>query len=171
MNTDAPFPVVALDPALLARTLFGQGARVLLFGAPGVGKSTLAAQLAAELSRAGRSCACISADPGSPLFGMPGHPTSCLMNSYLFLLPVIRKMARLPGRRGDRVEAKLGRRVLGSVGRKQFLTVRLEGGVAHPVFKKSGAITSMANADGYIVLHLDLDVIEAGEEVTVTLLG
>ncbi|MEK7354774.1 MAG: gephyrin-like molybdotransferase Glp, partial [Chloroflexota bacterium] len=27
---------------------------------------------------------------GKPLFGMPGYPTSCLINSYLFLLPVVR---------------------------------------------------------------------------------
>ena len=43
-------------------------------------------------------------------------------------------------------------------------------GVAHPVFKKSGAITSMADADGYIVLPVNLDVIEENEEVTVTVL-
>lgn len=46
--------------------------RVLLFGPPGVGKSTLAAQLADALWRAGRSCQCISADPGLPAFGVPG---------------------------------------------------------------------------------------------------
>ena len=42
--------------------------------------------------------------------------------------------------------------------------------VAYPVFKKSGDITSMANADGYIILPVNLDVVEEGEEVTVTLL-
>ena len=31
-------------------------------------------------------------------------------------------------------------------------------------------ITSMANADGYVVLPVNLDVIDEGEEVTVTLL-
>jgi molybdopterin molybdotransferase len=36
---------------------------------------------------------------GKPLMGMPGYPTSCLINSYLFLIPAIRKMARLPSRR------------------------------------------------------------------------
>jgi molybdenum cofactor synthesis domain-containing protein len=108
---------------------------------------------------------------GTPILGMPGYPTSCLSNAYIFLAPALRRLAGLPAAEPRRVTAKMGMRYVSSSGREQFLTVRLEGGVAHPVFKKSGAITSMANADGYIVLPLDLDVIEEGEEVTVTLLG
>ena len=108
---------------------------------------------------------------GTPILGMPGYPTSCLSNAYIFLAPALRRLAGLPAAEPRRVTARMGMRYVSSSGREQFLTVRLEGGVAHPVFKKSGAITSMANADGYIVLPLDLDVIEEGEEVTVTLLG
>ena len=46
--------------------------RVLLFGAPGIGKSTLAAELACQLGKAGRPAWCICADPGGPTFGVPG---------------------------------------------------------------------------------------------------
>ncbi|MFC1939118.1 gephyrin-like molybdotransferase Glp [Chloroflexota bacterium] len=106
---------------------------------------------------------------GKPLMGMPGYPTSCLINTYLFLLPAVRKMAHLPPRRGEAVEAKLSRRVPGSVGRKQFLTVRIEGDEAVPVFKESGAITSIARADGYIEIAENIDLLEKGEPVTVTL--
>ena len=106
---------------------------------------------------------------GKPFFGMPGYPTSCLINAYLFLLPAVRKMARLPPRRGETVEARLSRRVPGSVGRKQFLTVKVEGGEAIPVFKESGAITSTAKADGYIEIEQNIDLLEKGELVTVTL--
>ena len=66
------FTVLPLQPPLLARRLFERGPRVLLLGAPGVGKSTLAGKLGAELLRCGECCTCISADPGSPLFGVPG---------------------------------------------------------------------------------------------------
>jgi molybdopterin biosynthesis enzyme len=106
---------------------------------------------------------------GKPLLGMPGYPTSCLMNSYLFLLPVVRKMARLPPRVGQTVTARLGRRVPGNVGRRQFLTVRVENGEAVLAFKESGAITSIANADGYIEIPENVDNVEKGEQVTVTL--
>ncbi|MFC1933853.1 gephyrin-like molybdotransferase Glp [Chloroflexota bacterium] len=106
---------------------------------------------------------------GKPLMGMPGYPTSCLINTYLFLLPAIRKMAHLPPRIGETVEARLSRRVPGSVGRKQFLTVKIEGNEAVPVFKESGAITSIAEADGYIEIAENVDLLEKGEPVTVTL--
>jgi molybdenum cofactor synthesis domain-containing protein len=106
---------------------------------------------------------------GKPLMGMPGYPTSCLINSYLFLIPAIRKMARLPSRKGDTVKAKLSRRVPGSTGRRQFLTVKLVGDEAVSVFKESGAITSIAEADGYIEIPENIDLLEKGDIVTVTL--
>lgn len=107
---------------------------------------------------------------GKPVFGMPGHPTSCLSNAYIFLIPSIRKMARLPINIARTVRAKIGKRIVSSSGRKQFLTVQLDNNIAYPVFKHSGAITSMAQADGYIMLPVNLDVIEEGEEIDVILL-
>ncbi len=106
---------------------------------------------------------------GKPLMGMPGYPTSCLINTYLFILPAVRKMAHLPPRRGETIEARLSRRVPGSVGRRQFLTVKIVGDEAVPVFKESGAITSVAEADGYIEIAQNIDMVEKGEPVTVTL--
>lgn len=106
---------------------------------------------------------------GKPLMGMPGYPTSCLINAYHFLLPAVRKMARLPPRKGDTVRAKLSRRVPGSTGRRQFLTVRLVGDEAVPAFKESGDITSIADADGYIEIAENIDLLEKGDPVVVTL--
>ena len=50
----------------------GSDRRVMLLGQPGVGKSTLARGLAVQLHAAGRSISYLSADPGSPPFGIPG---------------------------------------------------------------------------------------------------
>jgi len=105
----------------------------------------------------------------TPILGMPGYPTSCLSNAYIFLVPAIRKMARLPPKRPRTVKVKMGARIVSASGREQFLTVRIEDDVAYPVFKASGDITSLADADGYIILPVNLDVVEKGEEVTVTL--
>ncbi len=33
---------------------------------------------------------------GTPFFGMPGNPTSCLSNAYILLVPFLRATARLP---------------------------------------------------------------------------
>jgi molybdopterin molybdotransferase len=104
-----------------------------------------------------------------PIMGMPGYPTSCLINAYLFLLPSVRRMAHLLPRKGDTVKAKLSRRMPLSTGRRQFLTVKLVGNEAVPVFKESGAITSIAEADGYIELAENIDLLEKGDPVTVTL--
>lgn len=108
---------------------------------------------------------------GKPVLGMPGYPTSCLSNAYIFLVPVVRKIARLPPKRQITVKAKMAKRAVSASGREQFLPVKLMDGKAYPVFKQSGDITSMAEADGYIILPLNLDVIEEGEEVMVTLFG
>jgi molybdenum cofactor synthesis domain-containing protein len=105
---------------------------------------------------------------GKPLFGMPGYSTSCLVNTYLFLVPVIRKMANLPQKRVEKVKAILTKRTSGTRGRKQFMTVKVEGGKAVPVFTESGAITSIARADGYFEIEAD-GFAEKGETVTVTL--
>jgi len=101
---------------------------------------------------------------------MPGYPTSCLSNSYHFLKPAVRLIARLPPHEMRREKARLSQRIVSTSGRLQFLTVNVSDGVAHPVFKTSGAITSMSNANGYLVLPVNLDVIEEGQEVTVYLL-
>lgn len=107
---------------------------------------------------------------GKPVFGMPGFPTSCLSNAHIFLVPAVRKIARLPSGIERTIRARMGKRIVSSSGRKQFLTVRIENGIAYPVFKHSGAITSMAQADGYIMLPINLDVIEEGEEIEVIML-
>jgi len=106
---------------------------------------------------------------GKPVFGMPGYPTSCLSNTYVFLVPVIRVMARLPPAKPNTVKAKMGKQFVSGSGREQFLPVKLKNGKAYPTFKKSGDITSLAKADGYIILPVNLDVIEEDEEVAVTL--
>ena len=106
---------------------------------------------------------------GKPVFGMPGYPTSCLSNGYMFLVPFVRKMARLPAWEPRTVDAPLARRIVSTTGRHQFYTVKLVDGRAEPAFKASGDITSMANADGYIEIPAQTDVVEAGTVVKVKL--
>jgi molybdenum cofactor synthesis domain-containing protein len=106
---------------------------------------------------------------GKPVLGMPGYPTSCLSNGYMLLVPMLRRMARLPDYHPRRVSAPLTRRIVSTTGRHQFYTVRLAEGTAAPAFKASGDITSMAHADGYIEIPAHVDIVEAGELVEVTL--
>lgn len=113
----------------------------------------------------------LAADCGGKLaLGLPGYPTSCLSSGMLFLEPVMAKMGRRPEATPVAVEARLSRRVVSTIGRTQFLTVRLEDGTAHPAFKESGAITSMAEADGYVIIPSNVDLIDQGEQVKVHML-
>jgi molybdenum cofactor synthesis domain-containing protein len=105
----------------------------------------------------------------TPFFGMPGNPTSCLSNAYILLVPYLRAMARLPVHAPRTVGARLGKRIASAVGRHQFYTVTLQDGVAYPAFKGSGDITSLSQADGYIEIPADQNVVEEGERVVVTL--
>lgn len=103
---------------------------------------------------------------GKPVLGMPGYPTSCLLNAHLLLGPSVLKMARLPARRGLTARAFLSESVSAGSGRQRFQTVAIEGDVARPIFKESGAITGTARADGFIVVPEDT-VLGQGHEVVV----
>lgn len=99
------------DPESIASSLLNHGRRLLLVGATGSGKSTLAALLARILSQRGLTVYCISADPGSPAFGLPGslglarwqadrwHPLRlealCTLDAVRFRLPLVMAVTRL----------------------------------------------------------------------------
>jgi len=106
---------------------------------------------------------------GKPVLGMPGYPTSCLSNGYMLLVPLLQRLARLPIASLRTVVFPLGQRIVSTTGRHQFYTVRIVDGVAMPAFKASGDITSMSQADGYIEIPAQIDIVEKGEMVEVRL--
>src|SRR6187399_2787130 len=56
---------------------------------------------------------------GTPVFGLPGYPTSCLSNAYMMLVPFLRSVARLPPWEARTIDAPLARRVVSTTGRHQ----------------------------------------------------
>jgi len=121
----------------------------------------------------------IAVKPGKPtafgrikgrlFFGMPGYPTSCLSNSYILLAPALRRLARLPQQIVRTLSLPLSTRVVSAPGRHQFYSVRVENGMAVPAFKASGDITSMSQADGYFEIPAEIETVEPGTLVQVTL--
>lgn len=65
-------PALACSATDIVSSVLQRDRRVLLYGPPGVGKSTLAANLGRIIASSGRNCWCLGADPGSPAFGVPG---------------------------------------------------------------------------------------------------
>ncbi|WP_258083954.1 molybdenum cofactor synthesis domain-containing protein [Thermococcus thermotolerans] len=107
---------------------------------------------------------------GKPVFGLPGYPTSCLTNFTLLVAPLLRKLL---GRESEvrKVRKRLAHKVFSVKGRRQFLPVRIEGEKAIPILRGSGAVTSFIEADGFIEVPENVEILEAGEEVEVTFFG
>ena len=105
-----------------------------------------------------------------PLIGLPGHPVAAFFVAKLFVLPVL---ARLEGRimRAWPVRAELSESLNANHGRMQINACRLEeteGKLkAVPIRSKSGLITQLAGADGYLVIGRDLEGLPKGAEVEV----
>ena len=102
------------------------------------------------------------------VLGLPGYPTSALSNFYILVVPIIHKMLGIKPEIKT-VEAKLSRKIVSTVGRYEFLAVKLENNEAVPVMKGSSSITTLAEADGFIEIDENTEVLEKGSIVTVRL--
>jgi molybdopterin molybdotransferase len=106
------------------------------------------------------------------LAGLPGHPVSALM-VFRFLLGWLVK--QLTGQKEPYpVPAAISCNLAGSPGRTTFQPVALRlhsggGYIAEPVFGKSGMISTLTNADGYIVIEQNKEGLREGEAVQVFL--
>lgn len=169
----------AIDAALGRRSLGEGGCDVLVFsGGSSVGERDLILDVIGRMGeivfhgiavKPGKPTV-FGTIQGKPMFGMPGYPTSCLSNAYMLLVPALRAMARLHPRHTHSVSLPLGQRIVSTTGRHQFYTVKVVDGVAMPAFKASGDITSLALADGYIEIPIDVETVDAGTPVVVHLL-
>jgi putative molybdopterin biosynthesis protein len=111
---------------------------------------------------------------GKPLFGLPGYPTSALMMFNLIVKPNISKIAGLAVETATWLEGKVASKIFSAKGRREFLPVHIvkdEVGkhLVYPVLSGSGAITSLALADGFIDIPQNQEFIEEGEAVRVEL--
>ena len=87
----------------------------------------------------------------------------------MLLIPMLRQMANLPANQMRIIEVRTAQRFVSTTGRHQFFTVRIENGKAVAAFKASGDITSMSQADGFIEIGAQTDIVEQGETVEVKL--
>ncbi|WP_371135724.1 molybdopterin biosynthesis protein [Bradyrhizobium sp.] len=116
---------------------------------------------------------CLAVCDGKPVVILPGFPTSAMFTFHDMIVPVLRRMAGLPPRSDARVFAKVPVRIASELGRTEFVMVSLvegDGGlIAYPSGKGSGAITSFAQADGFLKIDALADQMPAGTDAEVTL--
>ncbi len=125
----------------------------------------------------------VAMKPGRPLsfgrvrdavfFGLPGNPVSVMVTFYQFVQPALRALMGDNQTRPITVKAVCGSRLKKRPGRIEYQRGILEREtngriVVHKTGAQgSGILTSMSRANCFIILGMDSDGVEAGEEVDV----
>jgi molybdopterin molybdotransferase len=113
---------------------------------------------------------------GTYLWGLPGQPASTMSVMYAlvcpFLLSIQGARANFPYSRGM-LDATLSTRLPSSHGREDFIPVSLvreeHRWLAKPVFGKSGMVSLLTKADGFVTIAENAEGLDEGSPVTVYL--
>jgi molybdopterin molybdotransferase len=124
----------------------------------------------------------VSVRPGKPtlavraggklVIGMPGHPTSCLSNGFWLVLPVLRKLAGLPGPGWVDGPARLAKSYDSPTpGFTSVIPLRVKDGWGWPTFHDSSAITSLSGANAFALVEGDQATLPRGVRLNVHFLA
>jgi molybdopterin molybdotransferase len=107
---------------------------------------------------------------GVPVIGLPGNPRSALVVFRLIGAPVIRLVGGCTAPPPEpSTRARLSRDLASATGRLDVVQVKVDDGLAVPVFGLSALLSVLTAADGYIVIPDEATGLDAGSEVTVIL--
>ncbi|MCL4410157.1 MAG: molybdopterin-binding protein [Gammaproteobacteria bacterium] len=182
------FGAVPDDKAALSKamqTAVASADMVITSGGVSVGPRDYTPQIVDSLGKPGIVVYGIAVKPGKPttvgfvgekpVFSLPGHPTSALLIFYLLARPLIQRLAGRPATGMKSVRAFAGSRMFSAKGRRTFVMVKLEFDkdcrlIAEPVEAgASGAITTLANADGFVEIAENEQFVDVDQEVSVSL--
>jgi molybdopterin molybdotransferase len=108
---------------------------------------------------------------GKPVFGLPGHPTSCIMVMVRFVLPLVRNLKGEYGHEEKRGSGMLTTNIPSTYGIEEYVRVTVEYTDGRyyitPIFAKSSVISSLSDAAGYVVIPEGREGYEKAEEVEV----
>lgn len=118
---------------------------------------------------------CLAVTGGKPVVILPGFPTSAMFTFHEFVAPVIRLFGGRPVEPRETVPATLAMKTNSEIGRTEYLLVGLvkteRGLSAFPMGKGSGSVTTFSRADGFVTIPRHTEIVDAGEEVQVRLIG
>lgn len=147
---------------------------VLLSGGSSAGDKDMTARVVSELGEV--LIHGLAMKPGKPtvigrigekaVFGLPGHPAAAYFVFLSVILPLIRRITGDPSSEKE-IKGILAVNVPSNHGREEFICVRLENGAVTPLYSKSGIISMLSRADGYIRIDRNTEGLKAGDEVTV----
>ena len=156
---------------------------VAVSGGSSQGKQDFTERIFDECSGGGVFTHGLALKPGKPtilgldgknstlLVGLPGHPMAAMVVFDILVLGTLRKMMGVPEEK--KLRARMEVNVAGGGGRAVCQTVQLipqEGDffAARPLLGKSGLMTVLAAADGYVMIDADKEGLKKGETVEVT---
>ncbi|MDA1137414.1 MAG: molybdopterin biosynthesis protein [Planctomycetota bacterium] len=118
---------------------------------------------------------CIAVIGKTPVIILPGFPTSAIVTFRDLVQPVIRSWAGLPPKSTKVVRATQALRYHSTRGRMEYLMTNLvksgDSYKAYPWSKGSGAVTTFSQADGFIRIPANQEILSEGEEVEAELIG
>jgi len=151
---------------------------VLLSGGSSVGVKDITLDVLLQCPGANLLFHGLAVKPGKPTLGvgigeklaigLPGHPVSALMMFHIICAPLLRSEPSLWR------EGKLEFNLASQPGRDDFIPVQIKeaaGGaiLVHPLLGKSGLMSILAQADGYIHIGYQQQGLKGGEQVRVVL--
>lgn len=106
---------------------------------------------------------------GKPVFGLPGHPASAYIVLIAIVCPLLDRMIGVTTPQKRTVSATLGMNVPSQRGREDYVRVKVNVGIAIPVFGKSGLLNTLVASDGVIRIPAGSEGLEKGSTVEVIL--
>lgn len=170
----------------LKEALKGDYDIILTSGGTSAGIGDLSYRVFDELGKPGVVVHGIAIKPGKPtiiafargklIVGLPGYPTSAMIVFDVFVAPILRELAGLSKKTLRKIKAKAAMRLYSGKGRYEYMLVNLVKGHgddygAYPLLTGSGAITTLAEADGFIEIHANTEMVAEGSSLEVTLLS
>jgi molybdenum cofactor synthesis domain-containing protein len=159
---------------------------VITSGGVSVGPKDYTAEIVGSLGKPGVVVNGVAVKPGKPLtvgfvegkavFALPGHPAAALLMYYLLVRSLVQRLAGRSPTALRTIQAFAGAKMFSAKGRRTFAMVKLEFDkdcrlIAEPVETgASGAITTLADADGFVEIAENEQFVDVDQEVTVTLL-
>lgn len=110
---------------------------------------------------------------GKPVIGLPGYPLATHFNFNTFAAPVMALYTGLPNKVYPQLTATVSKRIVSSFKHREYVQVTVgmvdDKVIAAPLSRGAGIITSLARANGYLIIEQEREGLEAGETVEVSL--
>jgi len=158
---------------------------ILISGGSSVGSRDITLEVLNNLGNPGILVHGVSVKPGKPtiiavvndipIFGLPGHPVSAMVIFEVFIKDLI---GWLEGHNVElsfnkEIEAEIDSNIASASGREEYIRVLLykkeEKYFAKPVLGKSGLISNMVLASGFVKIGLNVEGLDKGTKVKVKL--